>query len=46
LRRSWTAGSGGKRSFADARASGEVAPIPAVRATMTEPLESTLSCRS
>ena len=32
---------GGKRSFTDARASGDVAPIPAVRRVTIEPLEST-----
>jgi hypothetical protein len=36
-------GQGGKRTFAGTRGNGEDAPIPAVRGTATEPLESTQS---
>jgi hypothetical protein len=38
--------SSGLRSFVDIHADGEVAPIPAVRVTMTEPPESTLKSHS
>jgi hypothetical protein len=38
-----TAAAGGFRSFADTRANGQVAPIPAVRATLIETRELTRS---